>query len=266
MFYHAREVPAEWQRELEAIVPKTDRVPWLKIVWQPGTPYEPVQRWEIYEMVPLLQYVPFEIVDCLKNGQSPREWGEWVPDRKIPEEFGGKRWITSSLVSLVQWQLYHETGCYSQRFWIIQGERGGHKWKLSQAEQNYLAAFFGEGADTPFPGDRPYAEWDNRVAAKIVEHDKLRRWKLTTPWDGRQADKTKAGLYVKRDRKTEEERFAWAMLRYLESQVSDVVSDIPRTLLPGPSDLPDGDHHFNKDEDAVDRDLVENTATRLNED
>lgn len=258
MFFHHRPVPRAWQAELEAAVPRSPRVPWLMLAWQPGMTYEPVQRWEIYEMMPRLEYVPFEIREALK-GPCPREDGEWMKDDTVP---GRRRWISSSLVTLVQWQLYHETGCYPARFWIIQGRRGGHKYKLSAAERNFLQAMTGqENIDTPQPGQLPFAEWDARVLRKIVEHDRLRRWKMATPWDGRQVDRTRAGLWVKRDRLLEERRFAEVMVRYLETQVSDVVSDIPRRLLPGPSDLPPGDPYYNKDEDALDEALVAETAS-----
>lgn len=277
MFYQDREVPADWQRELERIVPRTARIPWLKIVWQPGMTYEPVQRWEIYEMQPNLQYVEFDVRQALK-GRSPREDGEWVIDRRIPEHLGGKRWITSSFVSTVQWQLYQETECFPLRFWIIQGTRGGHKWKLSAAEKSFIQYLRGRPRieleessieqqddgeiDTPCSGDLPYAEWDNRVRDKIIECDKLRTWKLSKPWDGRQENKTDAGLFVKRDRKADEERFAAAMLHYLESQVGDVVSDIPRSLLPS---LPLIDR-VGGDEDALDEQLITDTATSLETD
>lgn len=268
MFLHAREVPYEWQAELDAIVPRSSRVPWLKIVWQPGMVYEPVQRWEVYEMVPLITLddgetnVPIEIRDSLR-GPCPREWGEWMPDRTVP---GGRRWISSSMVTLLQWQLYQETGCYGARFWIIQGVRGGHKYKLSAAERNFLQALAGQDVDTPQPGNLPYAEWDQRVVRKIVEHDRLRRWKLTMPWDGRQANRTKAGLWLKRDRLAEERGFAERMLHYLESQVSDVISDIPRSLLPAMSDLPPGDPQYNRHEDQLDEALITQTASAHPED
>lgn len=258
MFLHTRTPLPGWQAEIETIVPRSTRVPWLRIVWQPGMPYEPVQRWEIYEMMPLLQYVPFEIRQAL-SGPNPRTDGEWI---EAPRGSGNYRWITSSLLSLTQWKLFHETGCYPARFWIIQGTRGGHKWKLSAAERNFLQSFTGqEEIDTPLPGDLPYAEWDRRVLSKMLQHDRLRRWKFATPWDGRQVNRTKAGLWVKRDRLAEERLFAEKMLEYLESQVSDVVSDIPRRLLPGWSDLPEGDHYYNKDEDALDEQLVSATAS-----
>jgi len=44
VFQYTRDVPPEWQTDLESVVPKSDRVTWLKIVWQAGMPYEPVQR------------------------------------------------------------------------------------------------------------------------------------------------------------------------------------------------------------------------------
>lgn len=265
MFHYTRPVPPEWQADLESVVPKSDRVTWLQLVWQPGLPYEPVQRWELYEMTPNLASVPPYIMDALK-GPSPRSEGEWVPDPKIPEHLGGKRWLSASLVSLVQWELYRATGCYGQRFWILQGFRGGHKWKLSDAERNYLASFGvpgrdGKAPDTPRPGDLPYAEWNALSKAQILRFDRLRKWHLAKSWEDRSVDRTAAGLYVQKDRRAEEQRFAQTMLKWLDQQVEDAVSEIPRSLMPGNSDLPDGDHYYNKDEDALERELVESTAS-----
>ena len=265
MFHHTRPVPPEWQADLESVVPKSDRVTWLQLVWQPGMTYEPVQRWELYEMTPNLDAVPLEVLNCLK-GPSPRVEGEWVPDPKIPEHLGGKRWLSSSLVSLVQWELFRATGCYGQRFWILQGFRGGHKWKLSDAERNYLASFGvtgreGKPPDTPRPGDRPYAEWNALAKTQIMRFDRLRKWHLSKSWEDRFVDKTDAGLYVQKDRVAEEQKFAKTMLAWLETQIEEAVDDIPRSMMPGNSDLPDGDHHYNKDEDALERELVEVTAS-----
>lgn len=265
MFHHTRDVPPEWQADLESVVPKSDRVTWLQLVWQPGWPYEPVQRWEIYEMTPNLDTVPPEVVAALR-GPNPRSEGVFVADPKIPGSLGGKRWLSDSLVSLVQWELFRDTGCYGQRFWIIQGLRGGHKWRLSDAEKNFLASFVaggreGKPPDTPAPGDRCYAEWNDLAKMQLVRFDKLRKWNMGMAWDGRSMTKTEAGLYVQRDRYAEEQKFAKTMLKWLETQVEDAVDDIPRTMLPGNSDLPDGDHYYNKDEDELDRDLVESTAS-----
>lgn len=265
MFHYTRSVPPEWQADLESVVPKSDRVTWLKIVWQPGMVYEPVQRWELYEMTPMSDAVPLYIHEAL-NGPNPRVEGEWVPDPKIPGHLGGKRWLSSSLVSLVQWELFRETGCYGQRFWILQGFRGGHKWKLSDAERNYLASFGvsgreGKPPDTPQPGDRPYAEWNELAKVQIMRLDKLRKWSLGKPWEDRFAGKTEAGLYVQKDRWAEEQKFAKTMLKWLETQVEEAVDDIPRSMMPSNADLPDGDHYYNKDEDALERELVESTAS-----
>jgi hypothetical protein len=233
-------------------------------------PYEPVQRWEIYEMTPVFETedgpnVPLDILKCLK-GPNPRHEGVWVPDPRIPEHLGGKRWLSDSLVSLVQWELYRETGCYGQRFWIIQGSRGGHKWRLSAAEKNFLASFSAGGReakapDTPLPGDRPYAEWNELAKQQIVRLDKLRKWDMGKSWEDRFAGKTEAGLYVQRGRYAEEQTFAKTMLKWLDTQIEEAVDDIPRSMLPSNSDLPDGDHYFNKDEDALERELVESTAS-----
>jgi len=278
MFVHDRPVPPEWQAELERIVPRSDRVSWLKLVWEPGEPWEPVQRWEIREMLPTLQYVPPDIVEALR-GPDPRLEGEWVdemlpcPDcpthpnarcarcdgrSTIPS--GRKVWDSPAIISRQQWTLFHATGCYGLRFWIIQGSHGGHKWRFSPAEQSYLKSR-GFALDTPAPGALPYADFDRRVTDKLVELDRLRSWQQNIGWEQRQYEASAAGLWVRKDRKAEEEAYAERMVKWLESQITDLVDDLPRSAIPNLSDLPQAD--FVVDHEAVDADLIMNTSTEV---
>lgn len=265
MFVHDRPVPPAWQLALEAIVPKSDRVPWLQLAWMPGLPYEPVQRYAIYEMVPLVTLPSGECnipADRLQDirGSSPRERGRWIADPDIPAHLGGKRWVSESFHSLVQWQLFHATGCYPLLFWILQGDQGGHVWRLDSVTRNFRLSL--DGADVPNPGELPYAEWDNRVAEQIGRFDRLRRWHamMQRPFTDRQLNKTDAGLWVDKETWDLEKEYAAEMLRFLDTQIEEVVSDIPRRLLPSWSDLPVGDGHYNAHEDELERHLLEDTS------
>jgi len=270
-FVASRAVPPEWQAALEAIVPKSDRVPWLQLAWMSGMPYEVVGRWTIYEMVPLIDLpggvanVPLDRLHDIR-GISPRERGRWVLDPGIPEHLGGKRWVSDSLHSLLQWELFHATGgtAYPLLFWIIQGDKGGHVWRLDSVTRNFRLTM--DEYDVPNPGELPYAEWDNRVAEQIGRFDRLRRWHqmMQTPWTDRQLNKTDAGLWIDRETWDLEKYYAAEMLRFLDAQIEDVVRDIPRRLLPGWSDLPPGDTHYDKDRDELERHLLEDTSHSLN--
>ena len=52
-FVYDRPVPDRWAEDLAQLAPKNDLRPWLLLAWLSGDPWEPVQRWCVYEMVPL---------------------------------------------------------------------------------------------------------------------------------------------------------------------------------------------------------------------
>jgi len=162
----------------------------------------------------------------------------------------------------MQWDLFQQTGCYSQRFWIIQGHKGGHKWRLSEAERGLLQNM-GVGGDTPLPGDLPYAEYDQRVFTKIARGDRLMRWRMAQPWDDRQERKTEAGLWVRRDRHDEEQQFQQEMYDWLMDQIEEVVSEIPRSLLPDPSSYMNMGSGPTVDEGALEEELITLTPTEV---
>ena len=252
-------MPPSWQAELEAIVPRTDRIPFLTLQWMAGTNYEPVQRWVIRECVPNLEQVPPGFLEALQ-GPDPRLVGEWTDDPAVPS---GRRWITDSLVSHDQWACYHATGCFSQLFWIIQGDKGGHRWQLGLAERNYLqsmAQIDGRAVDTPAPGDLPFAEWDGRVATKIGELDRLRQWRQRLDWDDRSRYVGTAGKIVRAQRHVEERQYAEAMIHWLDGQIEDIVLDIPRVLRPAWSDLSKTVPTIEQQE-TMDRRLILGTAS-----
>lgn len=230
-----RVCPPAWQAELEAIVPRSDRVSWLKIAWHPGIFYSPLSRWVIYELEPNLDRIGPEILADIQ-GASPRSRGSWVPDPSIPESLGGHRWVSDSLHSLTQWELFRATNCYPVLFWIIQGHNGGHVWRLDRIKQRFMLAI--NGTDVPNPGDLPYAEWDQRVAQQIIRYDRLRKWTQARAWDSRGTTRTDAGLIVHKEAFITEQQYTDEMLKWLDGQIHDAVSDLPASMVPAMSDLP----------------------------
>lgn len=257
MFQASRDVPTAWQADLESVVPRSGTVPWLMLAWYPGIFYEPVQRWVIYQMTPNLDHAPAHDLEALR-GPCPRETGTWVRDTSVPLELGGKRWVSASCVSTVQWELFRATNCYPQLWWIIEGHQGGHRWRLNPVERRFVTALHGPEADVPAPGGQPYAEWDNRVKEQVIRADRIRQWEQRqfTPWENRTYTKTAAGLYMEADEAEDERWYGEQMMRWLDGQIEDVARDIPRALLPSLADLPRGDGHFNADADALDASLV----------
>lgn len=218
-----------WQGELERLFPRTDRLNWLKIAWEPGMPYAPVQRWVIYEMVTLIEYCPPWIVEDL-TGPNPRTVGHDSLERDDRDRVYNA-WITDSFLTRNQWILYRETGCYAKKFWVIQGSYGGHLYRLSKTERDFLEERGVKNVDTPLQGDLPYAEPDNRTWERLLMLDKLKTWDENIAWDERQAASTKAGLWVKRDRVREEMAFNVRLRDYLESQVEEAVDSLSRKTL-----------------------------------
>jgi len=252
-FQWDRPVPPDWQADLERLGKAGDAVNWLQLVWQPGWPHDPVQRWEIYEIVPDLSTIDVTFLEALR-GPDPRLQGHWVKDA-----VGKKEWRSDAIVSRTQWRLFHETGCFSQRTWIIQGSHGGHFWQMPLQESMFLKAL-GKPYETPPSGALPYADYDQRVFDRLAEYDKLRRWKQNLDWQARYGTKTQAGLYLMGDRQDEEEKWARTMLNWLDDLIESVMSDVPRSMLPGMSELP-YDPNLMADAEDLERRLITETAS-----
>ena len=266
-YRHTREADPAWQEELEQLAPRSGESHWLKIHWFAGWDYEPIQRWRIFEMIPApYRGVLQEILDDLK-GLSPRhpDNGKWVTPgfEFLEEEQDTKRWCSWSSVDFDQWTLYQETGCFAVPVWIIQGGKGGHRWRLSPAEIGILEDSGISSPELPLPGSLPYADYDRRTFIQLAEFDKLRKWNLNTSWDDRGMTKTVAGLWVRGERVAAEQEYNKRLMAHLEAQIETAVSDMSRSALPGFSDLPPGDRDYNRDEDAEDQAFVEETATSL---
>ena len=271
MFYYEREPDPAWQADLERIAPKSDKANWLEIVWYPGEPYEPVQRWVLYEVMPLLDRVPEGFLEDIK-GPDPKVDGYWKKDDDIDPVLATKktldgtpmRWHSNSVHSHIAWKLFRKLGekAYPLLTWIIQGSKGGHLWQLGQTELGILEGHGIQGADTPCPGELPYADYDPRVSAKLAERDKLRRWRQSTAWDDRGMKKTAAGLWVRGDRKAAEEDYNRRVMKWLEDQIETAWSDLSRVNLPQPSEFKDPNYVV-EDEDEIDREFIEDTATTV---
>jgi len=258
IFVYDRTPDPAWQADLDRIAPTGGRANWLKIAWMPGETYEPVQRWVIYEVITQLHTVPPDFLADIR-GPDPRTIGFWGRDKG--ESFD--RWHSDSLVSHAQWKLFNETGGYPNLTWIIQGDRGGHLYKLGPTEISALEEAGGDlGTDTPLPGDLPYADYDKRVASKLAERDRLRRWRRGMSWDERGMTKTEAGLLVRRERREVEMEYNMRTLEWLNGQIDDAMSDLSRGNAPNVSDFSHVEP-VRVDEDEAMRAFVEDTSTTV---
>lgn len=192
-FIYDRPTPGRWAEMLAELAPKTDHRPWLLLTWMSGDPWEQsilpdgtiqygVQRWVVYEMVPLRVWwgiiqanrqkgksdadiIEIDILEAL-NGPDPRTMGHY--DNILD------RFISDAEVSRQEWLLFREHKCIPKLFWIIQGSNGGHKRTFTPLESKYLR-MLGKPGDPPTPGCLPYADFDQRTLHQLARRDRIHK-------------------------------------------------------------------------------------------
>ncbi len=132
-----------WQRELHRIAPPDAESVSLHLYWEPGFPWEPINRWMIGTVE---TRIPDFFLDALR-GPDPRTQGRWD---NVLQEY--KTWAACSRQ---QWDYYQATGHMLKRYWVVQGSKGGHRLDYSQVESR-ISAIHGGPAQPPYPGDLPY--------------------------------------------------------------------------------------------------------------
>lgn len=184
-----REPPPEWVKQLEEISPPAEDRGFLRLVWEPGDPWAPVQRWELWEMIHPSVVDPSEVREL--RGPHPRKEGH--PCTSTPISSWAVRpapnyepckcrhktdaWRGGvSLVSLTEWKVFQRTGYVGRPFWIIQGTTGGHKCAFAHDEALLLEAE-GYPAIAPAAGALPYAPFDGRVLRSITRFNRLWQFK-----------------------------------------------------------------------------------------
>ena len=227
-----RIVPPEWERELADISPPTNRFKWLKLIWEPGYAWEPVERYIIYEMTPAHAMdagLLVEILEQLKDPHPPSAHGNYYDtqyDNGPGREKGKFIMNPDCLITERAWHLYRETGCWGKPYWVIQGIHGGHKRWFTTVEQKLLK-MAGLPPEPPAPGDLPYAEWDDRVKAQLQKLD------MYKDLHGRL--KRRAALAhgsMQQEREEEEQKaFRSQLLEFLKEQVADIAPDVHKGLV-----------------------------------
>lgn len=213
---YLRAVPEEWERQLAEISPPNPRFSWLKLIWEPGDPWDkPVERYIIYQMVPF-HAIPADILAELQ-GPSPRKrnYYDSVLERFVRDP--------DCLITLQAWELFRTTKCWGRPWWVIQGDKGGHKRYFSHTEKKLLR-LMKLPVNPPIPGDLPYAEFDNRVIRQILLHDNLRHAQggILSVRNG------PAGRAATAEK---EKEFRIALMKWLKDQAEMVAPDIHRSLV-----------------------------------
>jgi hypothetical protein len=179
-----REPDAFLQREIDAIVPPTDKTSRLVLWWWAGDPWYPVERWTLLQAVPLTALPPGWYRDALADalqGPHPRSTGhrrvEQQPDGTVTyhEWVGGPSRGVG--ITTLEWEVYQSTGLWGRPWWIVQGDGGGHRYALSQEERQMVRVLTGGAmTDAPKPGAAPYADPDARLLERIMQFDRLQKW------------------------------------------------------------------------------------------
>lgn len=229
-YYHEREPRPEWVAALRDVSPITELHGTLDLVWEPGDPWTPGQRWTLYEMIPWEQ-ARYELVLALR-GPNPRLTGHMCTARSVPGQFAClckvklEGWRNEdgepSDVTLTQWKLFQRTGKVGRLFWVIQGDRGGHKAFLTTEEKKFLAAA-GKATEMPGIGTLPYADFDTRVVDHVVRFNRMRQAGL-----GIQAYRRRMGRGYKLHQQQAERQLRADLVTWLDEQMADN-SDGPST-------------------------------------
>jgi hypothetical protein len=237
-FLYNRIVPAEWQRDLDRLTPRQDRTTWLQLAWMSGDPWQPVQRWCVYEMVPLQVWLEI-IGKHMARGKKPEETIEWEQWQDLegpnPRDRGYYDTVMQCFltdgctVTRQEWELYREHGkAIPKLYWIIQGDHGGHLRRYGQLETQWLE-LAGRPTDPPAPGDLPYAPYDRRVFDQLAHRAQLKQLESKLSQD-------------RGERSSQKQELRAAIVKWIESQSREVLESekIDLSGIPTSSDDPTG--------------------------
>ena len=159
-----------WQAELDRYYDRRPRGARVVIYWEPGDPWQPINRFFLGQAVdPRFVTIEPWVLAALK-GPNPRSQGHYCGDGYCLCEVKRYRWEggASRFVTGYQWRMYRDTGLYVTPWWVIQGSRGGHRYKWEKEEvASLVASIKGLGDQPPCAGDLPYAPFDQRVLRAI---------------------------------------------------------------------------------------------------
>lgn len=217
---HLRAVPKDWEARLADISPPTNRFSYLRLVYEPGFPWEdPVERYMIMQMIPAHAVEPY-VLEQLQDRDPPSAHGNYYDP--VLQEFVRN---PDCLITEQAWRLYQETECWGKRYWVIQGEKGGHKYRFTQVEKQLLR-LMKLPTDPPAPGTLPYAPFDERVVAQLEKLDMLKG----LHGGMRRQKALLAGVRSSRQEESERE-LRMAVMGMLKEQVEQIASDVHQSLL-----------------------------------
>jgi hypothetical protein len=228
-----RVVPEQWEKELAEIdAPPNDRFPYLKLIYEEGYPWEPVERYLIYWMTPrrlMAEGLMASILEQLEDPHPPSMHGNYY-DKHYDNKDGTKGAFIRNpdcLITERAWHMFQETGAWGRPYWVIQGEQGGHKRWFTTVEKQLLR-MARLPMDPPAPGDLPYAEWDQRVKNRLGKLNMIR---------GEHGERRRAAALAKGHSVQEEKEkelqieLRKQLIAFLAEQVAEIAPDAHAALL-----------------------------------
>lgn len=212
--YEAPQDVSRWQAELNSLFRPNREVSHLHLVWEPGLEWDQLGRWVLYQMLPPGR-IPLLVLPYLE-GPDPRSFTKYDP---VSKQVVRKR--GAPLISRQQWLLYRETGYYGMPFWVVQGDKGGHKIKFTKPEKMVARLKGHPTGNPPGMGELPYAPMDNRVIDKLVPLDEMRTYSLLVDYAYRSPEQLEAD--EERGAQEAQERL-WT---WVESQIGSYIEELP---------------------------------------
>lgn len=214
-----------WQRECRSLFGEPNaHIAWAHLDWYDD---QGVNRLVVFQMIPLEKASFFEL-QMFGEEKEP----EWKADGTCP----------GAPMTRLAWNLFHRERALPKVFWIIEGDRGGHKYRFSHRERALLK-LAGKPCDPPVPGSLPYAPWDNRVVAALKAIDRLRFWNKAIDLADRtpemlEADEQEALRQMKDSYLTWLERQVEAKMDEVETFARPIVTDdlVSRDVAPVDAD------------------------------
>jgi hypothetical protein len=236
-------------RELRQAASPNERVNWLHVEWFAGDPWEPVERFVVYEMIPeatlrasdrfqaQFGYRDEWLAACL--GPNPRTMGRF--DRVLGKFVSsGDAYGGASLIDRRQWILFRRYRALAMPVWIVQGSRGGHKRHFTPIEAQVARQAGWEFSEPPAPGELAFAPVDRRTVEALAALDRLRKWSYLTAWRRRTA-----GM-VWKERAQVELEFRKGLSAFIDRQIEDAVREVVPGTRTGatPVEVEESEHQF----------------------
>lgn len=198
MYQHTREPAPAWLDELTRLAPPGGRASSLTLRWVPGTPEVPIQRWVVFECVPV--HVAQELpvwMDYLARVESD------------PHDF------------MVRWaaQMVERDQRLPVPLWVVQGPAGGHPYKYTPAEE-VLAKAGLLPSEIPEIGALPYAEPNPHVWTALHQRRTLLQ-QVPDPYTARELVREVA---LRQARKAQVARSEEQMGAVMEEALPDVMA------------------------------------------